>query len=745
MTMKPFIAAGLALLCVACGPSESRGPGETAAIAMVRKAEASTCGERAKNVIIVRDDWGIPHVRGKTDADAVFGLIYAQAEDDFNRIETNYLLSQGLLAEAEGEKEIWRDLRMRLFIDPADMKARFDKSPQWLKDLMQAWSDGLNYYLETHPQVHPRVIKQFEPWMALTFSEGSIGGDIERVSLMDLEEFYGGGPMHSVASNTAVSNEGLLPRELSGSNGFAIAPSKSASKHALLWINPHTSFFFRAEAQVTSEEGLNAYGALTWGQFFIYQGFNEHAGWMHTSSSVDNIDEYLETVTKQATDKGGRFVYKYGSEERELQARTVAIRFKTPTGMAQREFIVFRSHHGPIVRKADGKWVSLRLMEDPVNALIQSYSRTKANTLKEFSEIMNLHTNSSNNTVFADSQGNIAYFHANFVPRRDPAFDWSKPVDGSDPATEWHGVHTLEESPNVFNPREGWLYNTNNPPWTIAAADSPKRKDYPAYFDVGSENPRGIHAVRVLSAGSAFTPDSVIAAAFDTQLPMFDPMLPRLFKAYDAATKTQKEKLAAPIDVLKRWDRRWAADSVATSLAVYWGDDLVKRVTDDAKQKNIPLMEYLQARTTPSQQIESLLAAVDRLTADFGKWQTPWGEINRFQRISGDIVQPFTDSGPSIPVPFASGRWGSLATFEARPYEGSKKLYGTSGNSFLAIVEFGDKVTARAITAGGQSGDPKSRHFKDQAERYAKGDLRQVYFYPEQLDGHTERTYRPGE
>src|SRR5580765_4782647 len=150
--------------------------------------------KQAKDVTIIRDDWGIAHVYGKTDADAVFGVIYAQAEDDFNRVETNYLLSMGRLAEAEGVAEVYRDLRMKLFIDPDSMKAKYESSPASLKTLMNAWADGLNYYLSKHPEVTPRVIKHFEPWMALTFSEGSIGGDIERINLTQLEAFHGHGP-----------------------------------------------------------------------------------------------------------------------------------------------------------------------------------------------------------------------------------------------------------------------------------------------------------------------------------------------------------------------------------------------------------------------------------------------------------------------------------------------------------------------------------------------------------------------
>lgn len=695
---------------------------------------------QARNVTIVRDDWGIPHIHGKTDADAVFGLVYAQAEDDFNRVETNFLLSQGRLAEAEGEKEIWRDLRMKLFIDPDDMRARYEASPQWLKTLMNAWADGLNYYLQTHPQVKPRVIARFEPWMALTFSEGSIGGDIERISLRELEAFYSA--KAPAAQRVAGAEAGLLQLEPTGSNGFAIAPSNSLSKRALLWINPHTSFFFRAEAQATSEAGLNAYGAITWGQFFIYQGFNEHAGWMHTSSGVDNIDEYLETVTPRH--RG--FVYQFGGEQRSLQTRSVVIRYRTADGIAQRRFVVYRTHNGPIVRQANGKWVSVRLMEDPVNALTQSWLRTKAKNLQEFRQIMNLHANSSNNTVFADSQGNIAYFHANFIPKRDPRLDWSKPVDGADPATQWQGVHTLDEAPNVVNPKSGWLYNTNNSPWSAAGADSPKQQDYPSYVDRFPENPRGVHAIRVLSGSKDFTPQTLIAAAFSNQLPAFETLIPLLLKAHAdiSSTNPLKRKLAEPIAALGRWDNRWAADSVATSLAALWGDALWSGVEADANRSGVSAYEYMVERASAQQRLEALATVVDKLGRDFGTWQVPWGEINRFQRLTGDIVQPFDDARPSIPVPFTSARWGSLASFGARAYDGSKRIYGSTGNSFLAVVEFGDKVKARAITAGGQSGDPASPHFTDQALRYTQGDLREVYFYPEQLKDHTRRVYHPG-
>jgi acyl-homoserine-lactone acylase len=700
------------------------------------KADVARWEQHAKNVTIIRDDWGIAHVYGKTDADAVFGAEYAQAEDDFNRVETNYINAIGRLAEAEGESKIYQDLRMKLFIDPEQMKKQYDASPAWLKNLMNAFADGLNYYLEKHPEVRPRVIARFEPWMALTFSEGSIGGDIERVNLKELQAFYGGGPV-----NQARSEDKEGDAEPTGSNGIAIAPSNTADHHALLLINPHTSFFFRSELQMVSDEGLDAYGAATWGQFFIYQGFNEHVGWMHTSSGVDAVDEYLETIEK----KDNRFYYKYGNEERPVVATDIVVPYKTDHGMAQKKFTVYRTHHGPIIREVNGKWVSIRLMQEPVQQLTQSFIRTKAQDYKSYLQSMELKANSSNNTIFADADGDIAYFHGNFIPKRDSSFDWTKPVDGSNPATEWRGTLSIDETPHLLNAKSGWIYNSNNAPWSAAGPSSPKKEDYPAYVEMGGESARGLHAVRLLQNKTDFTLQSLITAAYDSYLPWFEKPMAALIKAWDdtPATDPQKAKLADQIGILRSWDLRWGVTSVPTSLAIFWGEDIARQGGRAARGADISTADYV-AKMPVQQQLASLAAASQRLASDFGTWKTPWGEINRYQRLTGDIVQPFNDSEPSIPVGFTSSRWGSLASFGARPYPGTKKWYGTSGNSFVAVVEFGGKVRAKAVTAGGESGHPSSSHFNDEAKRYSTGELREVYFYRSQLQGHTEREYHPG-
>ncbi|MGB9463701.1 MAG: acylase [Candidatus Acidiferrum sp.] len=701
------------------------------------RSESARWEREAASATITRDDWGIAHVYGKTDADAVFGMIYAQAEDDFNRVETNYINAMGRLAEAEGETKIYQDLRMKLFIDPVALKKEYAASPEWLKKLMNSFADGLNFYLYKHREVKPRVIKRFEPWMALSFTEGSIGGDIERVNLAQLEAFYG-----KVAVSAVPAPDDDEVEEPTGSNGMAIAPSNTTDHHSLLLINPHTSFFFRSELQMVSDEGLNVYGAVTWGQFFVYQGFNDRAGWMHTSSGVNALSEYLETVEK----KGDHYVCKYGKEERPVEAKEITVPYKTADGMSEKKFTVYRTQHGPIVRETDGKWVSIRLMEEHVKALTQSYTRTKAKDYKSFRETLELHTNSSNNTIFADADGDIAYFHGNFIPRRDTSFDWTKPVDGSNPATEWHGLLPVDETPHLLNPTSGWLYNSNNWPWSAAGPSSPKKEDFPVYVETGGESARGLHAIRVLQDKKDFTVSSLISAAYDSYLTWFEKPIPCLVKAWDdtAADNPLKTKLAEQIGLLRGWDTRWAAASVPTSLAVFWGEDIQRRVGGDARKAGIYMSDYICTKAPPELLLQSLSDASDKLAADFGSWKTPWGDINRFQRLTGDIVQPFSDAGPSIPVGFTSAVWGSLASFGARPYPGTKKWYGTSGNSFVAVIEFGDKIHACAVTAGGESGKPTSPHFNDEAQRYSTGDLREVYFYRSQLQGHTEREYHPG-
>ena len=710
------------------------------------KAEITRWQQQARQVQIVRDTYGVPHIYGQTDADAVFGLLYAQCEDDFDRVETNYLDAIGRLAEVEGEAALYHDLRARLFMDTTQAATIYKKSPPDLKKLLDAFADGTNYYLATHPTIRPRLLRRFQPWMPLMFSEGSIGGNISVVSIERLKAFYSQKKSSSWIDTDFMKKD----REPTGSNGFAIAPARSASGHALLLINPHTSFYFRSEVQMVSQQGLNAYGAVTWGQFFIYQGFNQSCGWMHTSSQADSMDEYLESVEK----KGDNYFYKYGTKLRAVQAEKVALPYRDGNKMLRKSFTIYRTHHGPIVgQKTDGQWVAVRMMNEPLAALQQSYLRTKASGYASFQEVMKLNGNASNNTVFADAKGNTAYWHGNFMPKRDPKFDWSLPVDGSNPATEWKGFHPVSELVQVHNPASGFIQNCNSTPFTVAGpGSSPARAKYPAYMAPDAENYRGLNAVRVLSRKAVFTLDTLIAAANDPHLTAFDDMLPPLLAAYQP---TSVERITNPapaeaIELLRAWNHNYSQTSVAQTVAIYWAERLLAkaraRVPAAQPQADyIGFTRFALANTSPTEKLAALTETLDDLTRDFGTWKTAWGDVNRFQRLTGRIDEKYDDQQPSTPVAFTSSAWGSLASFGARAYAGTKKRYGNVGNSFVAVVEFGPRIVARSVVTGGQSSRPGTPHFTDQADLYCNGQFKAVRFYPEDVKAHAEKTYHPGE
>jgi acyl-homoserine-lactone acylase len=702
----------------------------------------------------------VPHIYAPTDADAVFGMLYAQCEDDFMRVERNYIWATGRLAEVEGESALYSDVRANLFMTREEAIKEYERAPDWLKKLCVAFADGINYYLYTHPEVSPALITRFEPWMALYFSEGSIGGDIESIATRKIQEFYEknglvasldeGISEHNNIGDTPVSwddtDQLQMPTSFSmleepqGSNGFAISGKLTDSGNAMLLINPHTSFYFRGEIHVVSEEGLNAYGAVTWGQFFIYQGFNEHNGWMHTSSYTDVMDEFLENIHE----KKGKKYYHYGDEERELIEKSVTLSYKDDDSIRQKQFTLYRTHRGPITHAVNDQWVSTAMMWDPIKALTQSFTRTKTSNYKEFRKMMDIRTNSSNNTVYADKEGNIAFFQGNFIPKRNAAFDYTKPVEGSNPATDWQGLHTVDESITLLNPGNGWIQNCNSTPFTAAAEFSPVKEKYPYYMATEPENFRGIHAVKVLTGQRNFTLNKLIEVAYDSYLPAFEKIIPGLVSAFDESGKAY-DSLKPAVEVLRNWDMRVKKESIGMTLAHYYTTRYAQVGPRPEGLTPMERINYFGTSTPHEERLQVFHYVIKQLKNDFGTWMLPWGDINRFQRLDGAIVQHFDDDKPSIPVGLASGNWGALASYGARGNQGTKKMYGTYGNSFVAVVEFGEKVSARSILAGGQNSNPLSPHFTDQAQRYADVQFKDVAYYRDDVESRAKNRYRPGE
>jgi len=707
------------------------------------KEEVSRWEQQAKHVTIIRDNWGIPHIYGKTDADCVFGLLYAQCEDDFKRVEHNYIDILGRNAEITGENNLYNDLYTKLLVDSAGAVADYENSPGWLKKLLQAFADGINYYLYKHPAVKPALLTHFEPWYQLMWTDGSIAAiQSGGLTAEELKMFYTGNPAPLAAIK---KQEEELP---TGSNGFALAPAHTASGNAILYINPHVTFYFRPEVHVISEEGLNAYGAVTWGQLFVYQGFNEHCGWMHTSGYSDVSDLYAEQVIKQ----GNKLYYKYDSKLLAVTEHAITLRYKEGNIIKSKTIKTFATHHGPVMGIRNGQWISVKANNRSMNSLIQSWMRTKANGFEAFKKNMELLSNASNNTVFADDKGNIAYWHGNFIPRRDTSFDWSKPVDGTIKATEWKGLHTLDETIHLYNPASGWIQNCNSTPFTSSGASSPKQEQYPAYMATEAQNFRGINAARLLGKANGFTIDSMITMGYNTYLAAFEELIPAFVKEFESSVPKNESlytTLVQPVQALKNWDLHAGESSIATTLAIEWIQKLlpyINQVKVNGKDADFVTRMHQYATTASvSELAHALLAVVNELTGKFGSWQIPWGSINRYQRLTGELQETYDDAQPSLPDGMAASTWGCIPSFVSRYFNGTQKRYGYNGNSFICAVEFGKKVKAKSLLTGGESGNPASPHFSDQAEMYTKGRFKDVLFYKEDVLQHAERSYHPGE
>lgn len=704
----------------------------------INSKEAVRLENLAKQVTIIRDNWGIPHVYGKTDADAVFGLLYAQCEDDFKRIEMNYIEKLGRLSEIKGQGVLYNDLEIKLLIDTEEAKADYKKAPLWLKKLLNSYADAINFYLYKHPEVKPALLTHFEPWFPLLWTDGSIGAiSTADLTTGELKAFYSG-------NGDKVAYVEREKNVQTGSNGFAFAPSKTAAGNAILYINPHTTFYFRPEVQVTSEEGLNVYGAVTWGQFFVYQGFNEHCGWMHTSSNVDVADMYAEKIV----DKKGKLFYEFDQKLVPVIEKEIIISYKENGKLIPKKFKTYFTNNGPIMAKRDGKWISLKSNNRSMTSLIQSWVRTKSTGFEDYKKAMDLKANTSNNTVYADSKGNIAYWHGNFIPIRDKSLNWSKVIDGSISATQWKGLHNVNETVHLYNPTNGWLQNCNSTPYTVAGENSPKRENYLPYMAPDGENFRGINAVRIFSKGSQYTLDKVIADGYDTKLSIFEILIPSLITVYEK-NKTEYPELNEAISILKNWDYYAKENSVATTLAVEWAYKLdpiiLKAYVDEGEPDQVENTKKFASNATANQMLPQLQVVLKELNSKWGTWKVAWGEINRFQRSNGDIDLKYDDAQPSLPIAFGPGSWGSLPSFKSSYQKDSKKRYGYNGNSFVCAVEFGPKIKAKSLLAGGNSGDSSSKHFNDQSEMYRNGSFKEVLFYKEDVIKNAEKTYHPGE
>ena len=672
----------------------------------------ATANPLARNVTIYRDTYGVPHVFGRTDASTVFGFAYAQSEDNFWRVEENFIHALGRASELYGEKMLDEDRRNRALEIPRLAREEYARLDRHMRSLCDAFAAGFNYYLERHPEVRPRLLTKIEPWYTLAF-----------IRYNYYQNGFSRDPsLRRIKLQTAAHDIDL--REHTGSNGWVINPSRSATGHAMLFINPHLPFFGSGqvyEGHVHSDEGWNFTGYTRFGFPFPYVGHNENGGWVSTDNAADLADVYMETFD----DPARPLAYKYGKGYRMATERVEEIRVKTANGIETRKFTMRKTHHGPILAARDGKLLSIRMAKLEADGWLREwYDMTRAKSLAALKRAMTPLNMLFGNVMYADRQGNTWYLYNGAVPRRDPRFDWTKPVDGSDPATEWQGYHTIDELPQMTNPKTGWMQNCNTTPFLLTSEGNPDPKQFPKYMVQERDNPRGAISREILASKSKFTFEEWTQLAFDTRVMNAGKRLPSLIAALKQHLETTpNDQLREIYDELVRWNHRSTNDSVAMTLFSLWHDRL-----DENKNELSALNEVINA-----------------LQRDFGTWKVAWGEISRLQRLDESKGEEFSDSGPSIPVNGVNGNDGAVFTLYAVPLRGLKRRYGVAGASYVSVVEFGPKVRALSIHTFGASGDPKSKHFMDQAVLYARGEFKPAWLSLEDIRANLDAAYHPGE
>ncbi|MEK6325756.1 MAG: penicillin acylase family protein [Acidobacteriota bacterium] len=712
------------------------------------KTSAEARAEKvARSVTIYRDSYGVPHIYGPTDASCVFGYIYAQAEDNFWQIEDTFIRALGRASEVYGDRTLADDMLNRALEIPRLAKAEYDRVAGRERELSEALTEGLNYFLARNPQVKPRLITKFEPWQTYAttrflvyqqFIYGKSGVKVDEIKTA-VQALEPSGAAGSSTVSLSIPLNGLDEPEseaIVGSNMWAVTPSRSASGHALLFINPHQPFFGPGqwyEGHVHSNEGWNMSGASFFGSPHPTIGHNEYLGWSHTVNDPDIVDVFIEKFD----DGKNPLAYRYGDGYRTATEWTDTIGVKTAKGVEPRSFKFRKTHHGPIVAMREGKPLSIKLAKlEAGGSGYQRYLMGKAKSLGEFKAAVSGGAVPMFNVMYADRDGNIFYAYNGAVPRRSTKFDWSKPVDGSNPEAEWNGYHSFDELPQLTNPKTGFMQNCNQTPFTTTSEGNPVKESFPVYMTRESDNARAKLSRRILSTREKFSFDDWTRAGLDTAVLESETQIPQLAEEWEKLKEkdaARAAKLADAIAELKAWDHVSTIESKPMTLFALWFERMgrlrAQKVSDD----------WLKIRA-----LEEVTADLSR---DFGTWRVAWGEVNRLQRIqSGGELEKFSDERPSLPIAGAPGPVGIVNNFYTRPAEkGQKRRYGVAGTSFVSVVEFGPKVQARSLLVFGQSADPKSPHHFDQAQLYSKKEFKPAWFTLPEIKANSKRVYHPGQ
>ena len=690
----------------------------------------------AQQVMIHRDEWGVPHIHGETNEAMIYGMGYAQAEDYFWQVEDNCIRAVGRYAEIVGESGLSNDVLNRSFQVVQRSKEDFENLPEPMQLKMSAFTKGINDYLATHPKEKPRLIQQFEPWHVLAMDRHVL-----------LSFVYGRARVSRPRADTfADAVDAAI-----GSNQWAIGPQKTKSGKAMLLLNPHQPWYGWGqyyEAHIYSDEGINFSGAGFFGSPIPNKGHNGRLGWTYTVNEPDIADVYRVTFP----DADRPLQYTFGDELREAVTWVDTVRIRKDDGtFEERTLNLRKTHHGPLVRREnESTWLAVRIagLFDS-GRLAQALGMIKAKNYSEWREAVSMCAIPMFNIAYADQDGNIFYAYNGSIPVRDASFDWTKPVDGSDPRTEWKGIHRFDDLPQVFNPPTGYVQNCNSTPYTTTDEGNPQRGDFPDYMmeDDDNDTRRAKMSRYLLRGANELSFEELQELAFDTK--MYWPMneLPKFKRDLEQLQKLdaeRAERVRPYLEHLLDWDCRSENDSTATTLCVAWYIQLYGEGYPAETLKQ----EYQQDRLS---RLDALVKAAEEVERMHGDWRTPWGEVHRIQRVTRrhDVIgaaASFNRLLPSVACSGAPGPLGIIYTVYSTPSIRflRPKRYAVVGTSYIGAVEFGERVKAVSATQFGQSSHRGSPNYFDQAKLFSERKMKPAWFYPEEVEANAVRSYRPG-
>jgi len=655
----------------------------------------------AYDVRIRRDEWGVPHILGARDADAAFGLAYAQAEDDFATVQGVVLATRGTLARTTGPKAAVTDYLVGLLDVWPTVEAGYPKLPADLRTLLEAYADGVNLYAAQHPEaVTPGLLP-------LT------GKDVLAGFVFKQPFFYGlDGELKRL--NAPEEAQADPPK---GSNGLAVAPSRNADGVTRLLVNshqPYTGPVAWYEAVVESGEGWHVAGGFFPGAPFMLHGHNAHLGWANTVSKPDLFDAYRLVVNPK-----NRNQYRLDGAWRDFQRHDVKMRVKLwgPIVIPVTKQAL-RSVHGPVLETKHGLFALRYAGMGEYRQPLQYWRLNKARNLAEWRAGIATHALPSLNYIYADGAGNIGFVHNGQYPNRREGVDWRGVLPGDRSDLIWQGYRPVSAIPQLWNPKSGYVYNSNNSPFQASdPADNLRPADFPASLGLQTNvTNRALRIQDLVGADRAITDQAFRRYKYDLGYSERSAVA-AMVRQVTAVDPGDDADLRAAQAILRVWDRRADVHNRAAALASLMAQPILV-----AQNNGDPV-------PTP---LDTLKAAIVTLKTHFGRLDPEWGQVNRIRRGQVDLpIDGAADTYRSV--------WG------APQKDGT--LTAEAGDTLIMFVDWDRRGLVRSDSIhqfGSATLDAASRHYADQAALFATMRTKPVLFTEAQLKGHVREDYRPG-